>query len=426
MLRPAAIFLPLLVHLVLLTTYAYAADPLCRRGISALGACCATQCGQCGGPGCYAKSLQFSTLCCADGVKRNSPSCSESDAPCKLSNTPKTPTPSPRAPGPNALSSTDGEWRTAPVRSGQLNKRHEACAVMVNGLVVLVGGRGINKPPSIYNPKTKVWRTGRGPGNGVELHHFQCVAIGGKVWIVSSWTGAYPFERNNDKIWIYDVAKNSWSTKQGMSADRSRGGAAAVRRGNWIYVVAGNRGGHGKHAQSLTWMDAYNWRTGKWSNPGQYPDMPGGGRDHTVGALVNGLLCVASGRDGGRDDFFVAVRRTTYCYDFATRKWTKKENFPGARAGAMAGTTCDGKMMIAGGEGFGKAFDRVDVFDGRRWTRAPPLVRARHGSGLAMARCQRCAHIFIPSGSGNQGGGPELLSTEEYIPNGSPEECTRY
>lgn len=154
--------------------------------------------------------------------------------------------------------------------------------------------------------------------------------------------------------------------------------------------------------------------------------MPGGGRDHVGGALVNDELCVAGGRDGGTEKFFRMTLTTTYCYSFVTRSWSERAEFPQGRAGAMTGTTCDGKMMIAGGEGFGRAFDRVDVFDGSTWTRAPDLVEARHGSGLAVGRCQGCGHIFIPSGSGRQGGSPELFTTEQWIPQGSPLTCDRY
>ena len=46
----------------------------------------------------------------------------------------------------------------------------------------------------------------------------------------------------------------------------------------------------------------------------------------------------------------------------------------------MEGTTCDGRMMVADGEGFGKAFRRVDLIDGQTWKSVPSMVMARHGS----------------------------------------------
>lgn len=397
-------------------------------------ACCPKACGQCGGKGCYAKSLQLNTRCCADGVRKFSPSCANSGPPCMLNGGPAPVTPpNNNKPanggggngGGGSVSTLSGSWRTTPVKGGSLIKRHEACAVMVNGEVVLIGGRGVNKATSIYNPKTQTWRKGKGPGPGVEIHHFQCVEADGKLWAVSSWTGKYPKEQNNNKIYVYDVKNDQWSTRAGMPSHRNRGGGAAIRRGNIIYVIAGNRGGHGKHATSLTWMDAYNFRADKWLTT-KFPNMPGGGRDHVGGALINDELCVAGGRDGGVAGFFNAVRTSTYCFNFKQFKWSKRGDLPQGRAGAMTGTTCDGKMMIAGGEGFGQAFNRVDVFNGQKWTKAPSLKQGRHGSGLAIAKCNQCGHIFIPSGSGRQGGSPELSTTEEWIPQGSPAKCVAY
>lgn len=397
-------------------------DPQCKRGLPVRGACCKKVCGKCGGAGCYQRSKMFKTRCCAAGIKAAKvPFCSQTGAPCRLSGSGGGN--SNNGGGGTSVSTLSGKWRLAPVKSGQLIGRHEACSVMANGRVYLIGGRGQNKYTSIYNPLTQTWSYGASPGRNVELHHMQCVVAGGKIWVVASWKGDYPREQNNDKVYVYDIKSDKWSTRPGMPANRRRGGAAAVVKGNLIYVVAGNRGGHGSHATSLSYMDAFNWKTGRWVGT-KYPDMPGGGRDHVGGALVNGQLCIAGGRNGGVDNFFNAVLTTTYCYNFGARRWLKKSNIPQGRAGSATGSTCDGRLMIAGGEGFGKAFKRVDVFNGFSWKRAPDLVTGRHGSGLAVASCS-CGQIFIPSGSPIQGGG-SLMSTGQYLPNKAKSSCTKY
>ncbi|CAN8064096.1 unnamed protein product [Agarophyton chilense] len=394
----------------LLTTVSRMADPSCSNGIAARGGCCPKVCGQCGGTGCWPKSLVTGTLCCADGIIRTKPSCSVAGPPCKLA--------------PATQKFSPAFFNHAFVFKGRPVQRHEACAVMINGLVILVGGRGVNKPVSIYNPKTGIWTTHPGPGAGIEIHHFQCVAAQGKVWIVSSWTGGFPFEKDNDKIFVYDVASKSWATRAGLPLSRRRGGSAAVLRGDWIYVVGGNRGGHGAHATSLPWMDAYNYKTNKWQTA--LPSMPATeARDHVGGGMVNGQLCIAGGRDGGEANFFFKNKAATYCFNFGAWKWEKKANMPVPRAGAMTGTVCGGKLMVAGGEGGTQAYRRVDLFNGSVWERGPDMLRARHGSGLAIAQC-RCGQIFIPSGSGNRGGSPELFSTEKYNPPGTPNVCGFY
>lgn len=413
--------------LPVITTGTPRRDPRCATGITRRGACCPKSCITCGGPLCVLRSRRICTMCCPTAISRTAPSCARSGPPCIIESAAKpTPSNSPSpSPKPDVRSTLTGSWELAKkLPSSSPVVRHEACAVMVNGLVVLLGGRGANKLVSIYDPQTAVWINRSGPGPGIQLHHTQCVVADGKIWAVSSWGGRFPFETNNDLIYIYDVAADKWATRKGLPARRLRGGAAAVLRGPWIYVIGGNIGGHGSHATAHGWMDRYNYRSNTWQT--NLPSLPKGAeRDHFGGALVKDQLCIGGGRDSGKSPFFNAVVNSTYCYNFGTKKWVEKDKFPAPRAGAMTGATCDGKMMIAGGEGAGIAYNRVDVFDGTTWTQAPSMKRGRHGSGLAIARCS-CGQIFIPSGSPTQGGSPELDSTEQYIPKGGPTICTRY
>jgi hypothetical protein len=241
---------------------------------------------------------------------------------------------------------------------------------------------------------------------------------------VSSWTGNYPEERNTEHIHIYDTVKNSWSTKAGLPETRRRGGAASVLVGRRIYVSHGNRGGHEQSgrdfARTLGWLDYYDIDKDQWVT--NLPDAPNP-RDHTGGALVNGnRICVAGGRDGGSSGFFNLVVLPTDCYNLDTGVWSVEADIPQGRAGGAYGTTCDGKLMIAGGEGFGKAHKNVDVFDGTSWSTFASLNVGRHGSGLGFD-CQ-CKQIHIASGSGGQGGGPELRSVETYFPDGVKAACS--
>lgn len=320
-----------------------------------------------------------------------------------------TPTPRPtRAP---ARRSPSPKWATVST-TGEPTGRHEACFVMVKGKGYLLGGRGSRKPVDVFDPATRTWT--RRDGAGVELHHMQCVAVGSRVYVVSAWTGGYPNESSQDKIYIYDTKKDEWSTKPGLVERRRRGGAAAVLHKGKIYVTHGNRGGHGSQAKTLGWMDAYHIASNTWET--NLPNAPHP-RDHTGGAIVNGKLCVAGGRDGGVDDFFNSPVLPTDCYNFETAEWETHDDIPAGRAGAAYGATCDGSMMIAGGEGDGKAFNNVDVYDGLSWTSAPSLQVGRHGSGLAVASCE-CGQIVIASGAKSQGGGKEITSTEIYFPDG--------
>lgn len=314
-----------------------------------------------------------------------------------------------------------GRWLVTEA-DADLTNRHEACFVMIGDLAILAGGRyrGGNNV-DIYDPTTRTWREGKSPPR--ELHHMQCVAVDGKLWIVSAWTGNYPFEKNAGEIFIYDPAADSWSTKPGLPEARQRGSTAVVvvesmRR---IYVSHGNRGGHetGDHAETLGWLDYYDIDNETWVTG--LPDAPNP-RDHTGGSLVNGnKICISGGRDSGETNFFANLVYPTDCYDLNTNTWSVEADIPVGGAGGSYGTTCDGKLMIAGGEVPGRALSDVFVFDGSSWTTMPSLNIARHGSGLAV-NC-RCNQIYIASGAGSQGGSPELGSVETYFPNGADVQC---
>ena len=122
-------------------------------------------------------------------------------------------------------------------------------------------------------------------------------------------------------------------------------------------------------------------------------------RDHTGAILIDdgGVFRVADGRDSGVKNFFNAVVLPTDCYDFVLNSWQTRAPIPQGRAGSNYGQTCDGKLMIAGGEGFGEAHNNVDVFDGNTWMPYPSLVLMRHGSGLVFS-CN-CNQIHVASGS---------------------------
>ena len=322
------------------------------------------------------------------------------------------------------VSTLTGEWQEAIVDpdADLLVPRHEACAVMVKGKVVLLGGRGQFKPVNIFDPATGVWERKKGPG--IEMHHMQCVAVKELVYIISSWRGGFPEEKNNEFVYIYNVTSDEWTQKDGLPEPRLRGGGAAVKYRGRIYLLAGNRGGHGGHATTLGWVDAYIIKKDRWIT--NLPSMPAGeGRDHVGGALVGDEICIGGGRDGGKWNFWYQNKATTWCFHPKNKTWRQADDFPEPRAGAMTGTTCDGRMMIAGGEGNGQAYRRVDSFNGTSWTRVADMVLPRHGSGLAVSRC-KCGHIFIPSGSGWQGGSPELKHTEQFVPAGANPECRRY
>lgn len=414
-----------------------APDPTCSRGISAGSACCAAQCGQCGGSGCGSRP-GGGAQCCMSGVIGGNRGCNEVGPPCEIgsgsaggssnsgnNNDNNNNNNNSNMSGGNG-SGGGGKTRARWVNidgstTGRPQARHEACFVMVEGKGYLIGGRG-TRDVSIFNAETRTWQ--RGPAMPTQMHHMQCVRYGGNIYIPASWFGGFPREENNPDMWILNTRTLKWSKRPGLPKGRLRGSAAAVVYNNRIYVVCGNDGGHGPPAKSLGWMDYYDLKQNKWVT--NLPTMPDA-RDHVGGAIVKGMLCIAGGRDGGASSFFSAVKTATYCFNFQQNKWMNMNApIPAGRAGAATDRVCGGKMMVAGGEGaFSAAFTRVDLFDGSKWTSGGELVRGRHGTGLGVSRCE-CGQVFIASGSGMRGGSPELDSTEVYLPNGRDQRCAKY
>lgn len=395
-------------------------DPKCMRGIRAFPACCPKICGECGGAMCQKRPA--GPACCRNVVFATGRACSVVGPPCDRSPmAAPTPSNSPTA-GPQVPTNT-GIWKNIDREiTGTITTRSDSCFVMVRGKGYLLGGRGI-PVTNIFNPKTRTWTEGAAPP--FEFHHSQCVVFKNKVFVPASYSGDFPREEANARMLVYDTVKDRWSSRKGLPADRRRGAAASVLFDKKIWVVGGSQFGHGTGSNTVGWMDYYDLATKKWVT--EQPNLPFG-RDHTGAAIIMGKLCVAGGRISSRANFFSAVVRSTWCYDFNAMTWTNvRAPLPGARAGAAYGKTCDGYLMLAGGEGMRmRAFNRVDLFDGTKWMRTATLVKGRHSTGVAVPRCARCSQIFIAAGNGKQGDEQRLDSTEVFLPGGVDEICARY
>jgi Malectin domain len=337
-----------------------------------------------------------------------------------ISNLTKAPTRAPTTAAPVETNST-GRWievnATAPITA-----RHEPCFVMVDNAKVgrkayLVGGRG-EKITDVYDPVTRVWTKKRPPP--IEIHHIQCVAAQGLLWVMAAWTGPFPYEKNAPNAYVYDPALDLWFSKTALPLSRRRGSAAVIASYDQtkIYVSHGNNGGHeeGNFSTSLGYLDVYDIATDEWTSISNNAPNP---RDHAGGTLIQNRICVAGGRNGGEIGWPDVT--PTDCYNLETGEWEVEASIPQGRGGSLYGTSCDGNLIVAGGEGNGLTFDRVDVFDGKSWTVIDNLVVARHGTGMAID-CV-CNQYHVASGSKGAGSGPEITSHETYFPSGESAAC---
>ena len=107
---------------------------------------------------------------------------------------------------------------------------------------------------------------------------------------------------------------------------------------------------------------AYDTVTNTWET---LDPIPAPGRNHAVGAAVNGIFYIIGGRTNGPMD---GLQNRVDAYDPSTRTWTQKANMPVARGGCMGGVV-NGQIVIVGGEGNARdinpngVFPDTDVYD---------------------------------------------------------------
>lgn len=160
-----------------------------------------------------------------------------------------------------------GRWIEIDENATGIFERHEACFVTVGDrYAYLVGGRHWG-PINIFDLVNRTWTAGRTPP--IKLHHMQCVAAQGKLWIVAAWTGGFPREPNAPFVYVYDPAEDLWSTRTPLPLERRRGSSAVVvsEDETKIYVSHGGRGGHetADHAEDLPYLDVYDIASDSWT-----------------------------------------------------------------------------------------------------------------------------------------------------------------
>ncbi|MGB3801179.1 MAG: kelch repeat-containing protein [Lewinella sp.] len=277
--------------------------------------------------------------------------------------------------------------------------RHEAAFIRVGDKAYLLGGRGV-KPVDILDPESKEWT--QGPESPIEIHHFQPVTVGDKVYLMGAMTGGWPGEDPLPNIYIYDTRADSWRKGPEIPADRRRGGAGAVLHEGSIYLVCGIQDGH--RSGHVAWLDRYDLDTGTWT---QLADAPRA-RDHFQAAVHDGKIYAAAGRRSQVENGFATTISEVDVYDIVSATWsTLSDTLPTPRAGNAAAVV-NGRILILGGESGAHeaAHDDVEALDPATgsWTSLPPLSRGRHGTGMA----QFGDELYMAAGCGKRGGEPEL------------------
>jgi hypothetical protein len=312
------------------------------------------------------------------------------------------------APGARAeIAAGAGTWEMFPQGDAPL-LRHENGYVRIGNRFYLVGGRG-ERPIEIFDPATRVWATGAAAP--MELHHFQAVEYGGRLYVLGAMTGRFPAEPPVPEIHIYDPATDRWSRGPEVPADRRRGGAGVVVHDGLIYVVAGIQNGHTDG--HVPWLDSFDPRTGTWRRLADAPRP----RDHFHAAVIDGKIYAAGGRrsSAATGQGFQLTVAEVDVYDIASGRWSTlppASNIPTERAGTSV-AVLDGHLVVMGGESGSQqpAHAEVEALDPAtgRWTTLAPLQQGRHGTQAIV----HDGRIYIAAGSRTRGAN-EINSQEVF------------
>lgn len=304
-----------------------------------------------------------------------------------------------------AIGGNIGTWSTIPPQNGSPTARHETGFVQAGDKFYLMGGRG-NKDIEVYDPVAQSWSDKDRPP--IQMHHYQAVELDGLIYAAGAFTGGCCAEPPIEHIYIYDPFDDEWIRGPAIPSERRRGSAGTVVYNDQLYLVSGIQVGH--QSGWVPWTDRYDPATNSWLILEDAPRS----RDHFHAALANGKIYAAGGRRSGADGIFNATVAEVDVYDLATGEWeTLPNDIPTQRAGTMA-ATLNNEVIIIGGESGGRSeahaqTEALNIFT-NQWRDLALLNEDRHGSQAIVSN----GGIYVVSGSGGRGGGPELSSLEAF------------
>jgi hypothetical protein len=280
--------------------------------------------------------------------------------------------------------------------------RHESGLAQVGGKLYLLGGRG-SRTVDRYDPVTNIWES-LDP-MPLELHHFQPVVIGSRIYVIGAFTCCFPNEEIISDIYVYNTVTDTWDIEGQMPEERARGSAAAVLHKGKVYLVGGNTAGH--NGGAVAWVDEYDPQTEQWTVLADAPNA----RDHSMAAIAYGKLVLTAGRQTALPNPFANPVLATDVYDFTNGTWISTTDIPSPRAGAL--TVAHGaEVIVAGGEidTTTEALATVEAFNvlSSQWRPLQDMNIGRHSGGGVLMNEQ----MHVVAGSERRGGAPETSSHE--------------
>jgi N-acetylneuraminic acid mutarotase len=289
-----------------------------------------------------------------------------------------------------------GQWTQ---RAPLIEANSELAFAELNGRIYLLGGY----PASRQTVRTvQVYdiannRWELGPPLPQPNNHGMAAGVSGRVYLLGGQTtDAGGYV---DTVYELDPAKGAWVEKSRMPTARS--GGAAIVHDQKIYVA----GGRPPHERDFA---VYTPASDSWEVLPLLPTQ----RNHLTGAAIKGRIHVVGGRQG---DGLSPIMTTAHeVFDPQGRNWTSAAPMLRARSG-MNGVMARGCFHVWGGEGPAGMFPDHDYYDPRtdKWTRLRDMPNPVHGVyGSAFVD----GLIWASGGGTSIGGNFGSLLNQVFVP----------
>jgi hypothetical protein len=210
----------------------------------------------------------------------------------------------------------------------------------------------------VYDGST--WHAG--PQLPLGLDHPSAATLDGQVYIAGGHSNGA------DSARLFRLDSDHWTALAPMHY--ARGGHALIAFQGKLYAVGGNT-----VRANVPQVEAYDPAGNAWSVVTSLPDP----RNHLMGFVLGGRLCVAGGRS--------PTTPRVDCFDPAQSTWSSLPSLPQATSGGGAATFSSGGVVILGGQDASETrivgqLTRYQA--GSAWSSGETMLDPRHGFELAI------------------------------------------
>jgi N-acetylneuraminic acid mutarotase len=196
-----------------------------------------------------------------------------------------------------------------------------------------------------------------GPRLPLPLDHPSATTLDGHVYIAGGHSNGL------DSARMFRLDGDQWTELAPMHY--ARGGHALIAFQGKLYAVGGNNS-----RINIAQVEAYDPASNSWSVVTTMPDP----RNHLMGFVLGGSICVAGGR-----------APTTPRVDCFNGSWSSLPNLPQATSGGGAAAFAGGDVIVSGGQDASETriVDQLMRWTGHAWT-SEAMLHPRHGFELAI------------------------------------------